>query len=88
MRPLGLNVAAAMLRPGRLENAGTSLAEMLRHIRDLADRLDIDCVALGSDLDGTTIPEAIGDASGHPAPVQALRDDGFAPSEVAAATTG
>jgi len=41
------------------------------------DRIGIDRVALGSDFDGATIPAAIGDASGLPRLIAALRGHGF-----------
>jgi membrane dipeptidase len=45
--------------------------------------MGIDCVALGSDFDGATIPEEIGDAAGNQKLVAALKDAGYGDSELA-----
>jgi membrane dipeptidase len=39
-------------------------------------------VALGSDFDGATVPDAIGDAAGLPRLLDALREDGFDADEI------
>jgi len=81
---VGLNFATTMLRADGQDNARTPLADMVRHIRYLVERMGVACVALGSDFDGATIPEGIGDAAGLPALVAALRADGFSEEELAA----
>ena len=43
----------------------------------LADRIGIEHVALGSDFDGARMPLELGDVSGLPKLVDALRDAGF-----------
>ena len=55
------------------ENADTPLSDMVRHVDYLVERIGIDCVALGSDFDGATIPEEIGDAAGNQKLIAALR---------------
>jgi membrane dipeptidase len=50
---------------------------MVDHIRYMADRMGIDCVALGSDFDGATMPAELKDAAGLPGLMQALADRGF-----------
>ncbi|MFP5076844.1 dipeptidase [Rhizobium sp. YIM 134829] len=79
---VGLNYATTMLRADGLENADTPLSDMVRHLDHLVERVGIDCVALGSDFDGATIPQAIGDASGNQNLVAALRDAGYGESEL------
>lgn len=81
---VGLNFATTMLRADGQENAATPLADMVRHLRYMVERMGVECVALGSDFDGATIPEAIDDAAGLPALVAALQADGFTPAEIAA----
>ncbi len=49
----------------------------MRHYAYLIERIGIDRVAIGSDFDGATIPAAIGDASGLPHLLAALREHGF-----------
>ncbi|OLP62302.1 peptidase [Xaviernesmea oryzae] len=80
---VGLNYATTMLRADGQENADTPLADMVRHIDYLVERMGIDCVALGSDFDGATIPSAIGDAAGNQALVHALAEAGYSTDELA-----
>ena len=74
---VGLNLCVNDLRPDAHRNADTSLETVASHFTYLVDRLGIDRVALGSDFDGATIPTAIGDASGLPRLIAALRTHGF-----------
>ncbi|MFB9981549.1 dipeptidase [Mesorhizobium kowhaii] len=74
---VGLNFATTMVRPDGQENAATPLSDMVRHIDYLVNRMGIDCVGLGSDFDGATIPEGICDAAGTQNLVSALRDAGY-----------
>ncbi|MFC3076388.1 dipeptidase [Shinella pollutisoli] len=78
----GLNYATTMLRPDGLENPDTPLSAMVRHIDYMVERMGIDCVAIGSDFDGATIPAAIGDAAGNQALVEALRAAGYGEEEL------
>jgi len=43
----------------------------------LVERVDIDRVGFGSDFDGAKVPEGIGDASGLPKLLAALRAAGY-----------
>lgn len=79
---IGLNYATTMLRPDGQENAATPLSDMVRHIDHMVERMGIDCVGLGSDFDGATIPEGIGDAAGTQHLVQALRQAGYDDAEL------
>ncbi|MBB3411779.1 membrane dipeptidase [Rhizobium sp. BK316] len=74
---VGVNYATAMLRPDGRSEADTPLSDMIRHIDYLVNRVGIDCVAFGSDFDGATIPEEIGDASGNQRLIAALRQAGY-----------
>ena len=74
---VGLNFAVTDLRADGLNDADTPLEVMIRHIDYLVERLGIDCVGFGSDFDGATIPQEIGDASGLPNLVNALRESGY-----------
>jgi membrane dipeptidase len=78
----GLNYATTMLRPDGLENAHTPISDMVRHIDYMVERMGIDCVALGSDFDGATIPEGITDAAGNQNLIAALRDAGYGDAEL------
>ncbi|MGO4564387.1 dipeptidase [Rhizobium sp. 2YAF20] len=80
---VGLNYATAMLRGDGRSDANTPIEDMLRHIDYLVERMGIDCVALGSDFDGATIPEGIGDAAGNQRLIAALRNLGYADKDLA-----
>ena len=79
----GLNYATTMLRPDGQEDTDTPLADMVRHVDYMVERMGIECVALGSDFDGATVPRAIGDAAGNQALVTALRRAGYDDAECA-----
>ncbi|QWW67698.1 dipeptidase [Rhizobium sp. WYJ-E13] len=79
---VGVNYATAMLRPDGRSEADTPLSDMIRHIDYLVNRVGIDCVALGSDFDGATIPEEIGDAAGNQRLIAALRQAGYGAEEL------
>jgi membrane dipeptidase len=80
---VGINYATAMLRADGRSDSDTPLADMIRHIDYLANRIGIDCVALGSDFDGATIPEEIGDAAGNQKLIAALKEVGYADADLA-----
>jgi membrane dipeptidase len=79
---VGVNYATAMLRADGRSDADTPLSDMIRHIDYLVKRVGIDCVALGSDFDGATIPEEIGDAAGNQKLIVALRQAGYGEEEL------
>lgn len=74
---VGMNFSVGDVRPDGQRNPDTSLTLVAEHIAYLVDRLGIDRVAIGSDFDGATIPAPIGDASGLPHLLDALRNHGF-----------
>jgi membrane dipeptidase len=57
--------------------ADTGFDVMLRHLDHLIAHLGEDRVGLGSDFDGTTVPDAIRTAAGLPALRAAMRDHGY-----------
>ena len=79
---VGLNYAVTMLRADSRDDSNTPLSDMIRHIDYLVDRVGIDCVALGSDFDGATIPAAIGDAGGNQKLVAAMKSAGYADADL------
>ncbi len=74
---VGLNFAAAFLRPDGQMRADVPLDVMLRHLDYLIGRLGEERVGFGSDFDGAMIPEAVGDVAGLPALRRAMRDHGY-----------
>lgn len=80
---VGLNFAVTMLRADGRDKADTPVADMIRHIDHLVERLGIDGVAIGSDFDGALIPQTIGSAAGLQNLVAGLRDAGYGEAELA-----
>lgn len=74
---VGVNFAAGFLRDDGRKNPQTSLETILRHLDALVARLGENGVALGSDFDGAVIPAEIGDCSGLPKLIAAMRDAGY-----------
>jgi membrane dipeptidase len=76
---VGLNFATSFLRRdgGRAPEMGWE--DVLAHLDHLLDRLGEDHVGMGSDFDGATVPQGIGDVTGLPALQQAMMDHGYGP---------
>lgn len=79
---VGVNFAVAFLREDGREDAETPISEITRHVDYLADRMGVDHVGLGSDFDGAAIPRELGDVSGLPRLVNALRERGYGAEEL------
>ncbi|GAB1363358.1 dipeptidase [Rhodobacter sp.] len=71
---VGLNFATCFLRPDGRESADMGWDVMMRHLDHLISRLGEDRVGFGSDFDGATMPQGIGDVTGLPRLVQACLD--------------
>lgn len=74
---VGINFHVGFLRTDGNSRAETSLAEIVRHLTYIADRIGLDHVALGSDFDGATMPGDLKDAAGLPNLIAALRSHGY-----------
>jgi membrane dipeptidase len=83
---VGVNFAAPFLRADGARDPSTPLAEIVRHVGYVADRIGVDHVAFGSDFDGALVPEALGGIAGLPKLVEALRAAGFDDEGVAEVT--
>jgi membrane dipeptidase len=81
---VGIVFACPFLRPDFADDADTPLSLIADHARYVADRIGAEHVALGSDFDGATIPDGVGDAAGLPHVIDSLRDVGFTPDELEA----
>ncbi|MCB2155710.1 dipeptidase [bacterium] len=79
---IGIPYACSMLRSDGDVTADAPIAEIVRHVAYVAERAGVDHVALGSDFDGTQIPEELGDVAGLPRLVEALRGAGFTEDEL------
>ncbi|MGF1473885.1 MAG: dipeptidase [Rubrobacteraceae bacterium] len=74
---IGLNFAVNFLREDAVRDANTPLEVMVRQIDYLVDRAGIERVGFGSDFDGVLISQEIGDVTGLPRLMSALRDRGY-----------
>jgi membrane dipeptidase len=74
---VGLNFHVGFLREDGRRDPHTPIARMVEHLEYMIERMGIECVALGSDFDGATMPTEIGDAAGLPRLMQALVDRGY-----------
>jgi len=74
---VGLNFATVFLRPDGRKSPATGWEPVLRHLDHLIAHLGEDHVGFGSDFDGATVPDVIGDVAGLPALQDALRAHGY-----------
>lgn len=84
----GLNFHVGFLREDGERNPDTPIAGMAEHIDYMAGRMGIDCVALGSDFDGATMPQELKDAAGLPGLMRALEDRGYSRDDLAGIAHG
>lgn len=80
---VGITFGVSDLRPDGEFDADVPLATLVDHIEYVADRLGVEHVALGSDFDGTTVPDSLGDVRGLPGLFVELRNRGFDDEDVA-----
>ena len=74
---VGINFAAAFLRPDGRMDPDVGLDVMMRHLDHLIEKLGEDRVGFGSDFDGATVPDAITDCAGLTALRRFMRDHGI-----------
>ena len=74
---VGLNFGTGFLREDGRMTADAPLDRMVDHLAHMVDIMGEDCVALGSDFDGITPPKEIGDASGLPRLMAAMKARDF-----------
>jgi membrane dipeptidase len=73
---VGVNFAVAFLREDGAEE-DTPIEDVVRHVDYLVERVGVERVGFGSDFDGAKVPREIGDASGLPKLLAALRERGY-----------
>jgi membrane dipeptidase len=81
---VGIVFACPFLRADFANDADTPLELIVEHARYAADRIGVEHVALGSDFDGATIPDPLGDAAGLPKLLAAFASAGFTQAEIEA----
>jgi membrane dipeptidase len=74
---VGVNFAVNFLRADGQLVPETPIGEIVRHVDYLVGRIGVECVAFGSDFEGSTVPEELGGVAGLPRLVEALRACGY-----------
>ena len=85
---VGINFHTGFLRADGADDPVTPRALIVAHAAHVAEVAGIDAVALGSDFDGATMPEELGDAAGLPGLLDAFRAAGFGEDDVAKVAHG
>ena len=80
---VGINFHTGFLRADGADDPDTPRDLIVAHAAHVAEVAGVDAVALGSDFDGATMPAELGDASGLPGLLEALRAAGFGEVELA-----
>lgn len=74
---VGLNFEVSATRPDGYDEPDTPIDVLIAHVDYLVERIGIDRVGFGSDFDGATMPNAIGDVAGLPVLIDALHQRGY-----------
>jgi membrane dipeptidase len=74
---VGVNFGRGFLRQDGLSENETPLDEIARHVEHIAGTIGVEHVGLGSDFDGTVIPQDLGDVAGLPRLLDAMRARGI-----------
>lgn len=82
-----MTFASGFLRPDGGRDADATVETLVDHVAHAADVAGVECVALGSDFDGASIPAEIDDVAGLPTVIDALRER-FSASETRAIAAG
>jgi membrane dipeptidase len=80
---VGITFARGFLRPDGDREADATVETLLDHVVHVAEVAGVECVALGSDFDGATVPSAVGDVAGLPVVLDAIGER-FSTSETRA----
>ena len=74
---VGIVFACPFLRPDFADDPDTPLELIARHAAYVAERIGVEHVGLGSDFDGATIPDEVGDVAGIPKVLRRARRSGL-----------
>ena len=85
---VAINLSASDISAGAADDPGYPLARWCEHAEHVAERIGAAHVALGSDFDGATIPDAVGDASGTGRVLDALAGRGWSADDLVAVAHG
>ena len=77
---VGLNFGVGFLRDDGVKNPAMPVSQMIRHLDHLIGTLGEEGVALGSDFDGTTVPDWMESAADLPRLVAGMQAAGYGPA--------
>jgi membrane dipeptidase len=83
---VGINFHVGFLRADGKDERDTPILDIVRHVEYVVERIGVEHVAFGSDFDGATMPDELGDVSGLPKLIAALRAHGFGNEDLARIT--
>lgn len=79
---VGLSFGTTFLHPDGDGDANVDLDLLVDHVDVFVEHAGVDAVALGSDFDGASIPDAIGDVGGVRDLLDAIRERGYSDDDV------
>ena len=83
---VGLNYAIDFLQSDGVLRSDIASEILIRHLDHMINIAGEDCVGLGSDFDGATVPDFLNDVAGLPKLVEAMRKGGFGEKLIAKLT--
>jgi membrane dipeptidase len=85
---IGINLANSFIRPDRGRETDTTLAMVVAHIDHIVGLVGDRHIAIGTDFDGTDVPEVLADATKLPLLLQELRRKGYSDAMLEQVTHG
>ena len=74
---VGVNFYVGFLRADGHADTDAPIARIVEHLQYLIDRMGVEHVGFGADMDGARIPVEVGDVAGLPRVITALRAAGY-----------
>jgi len=74
---VGVNFYVGFLRADGHADTDAPIARIVEHFQYLIDRMGVEHVGFGADMDGARIPVEVGDVAGLPRVITALRAAGY-----------
>jgi len=84
----GINLANSFIRPDRARDRSTTIDMVVAHIDHIVKLVGDRHVAIGTDFDGTDVPDVLRDASRLPLLLQALKQRGYSDDALERITHG
>ncbi len=84
----GINLANSFIRPDRSRDRSTTLEMVVAHIDHIVRLVGDEHVAIGTDFDGTEVPEVLSDATRLPLLLRELKRRGYSDDSIERITHG